>query len=196
MTAVSKASAEPSGVGQPGQEPSSSRLGQEPARQGWVLLSYRVPREPSTPRIAVWRTLKRLGVAQIGDGVVALPADPRTREQLEWVAVQVDEAGGASSVWLAQLASRAAERALMERMAAARAAEYEAIAAKAVAAARSGDPERARLVRGLRGQLRQVGRRDFFPPPQREQARAVVEALAQAVPATGRPAGVPEGVMR
>ncbi len=40
----------------------------------WVLLSYRLPREPSTPRIAVWRKLKRLGVAQISDGLVALPA--------------------------------------------------------------------------------------------------------------------------
>ena len=54
------------------------------------------------PRIAVWRALKRLGVVQLGDGLVALPADARTREQLEWVAVQVDEAGGTSSVWLAQ----------------------------------------------------------------------------------------------
>ena len=44
----------------------------------WVLLSYRIPREPSTPPIAVWRKLKRLGVGQIGDGVVALPADART----------------------------------------------------------------------------------------------------------------------
>jgi hypothetical protein len=27
----------------------------------WVLLSYRLPREPSTPRIGVWRKLERLG---------------------------------------------------------------------------------------------------------------------------------------
>ena len=155
----------------------------------WVLLSYRVPREPSTPRIAVWRTLKRLGVVQLGDGLVALPADARTREQLEWVAVQVDEAGGTSSVWLAQLTSRAAERALVARMAAARAVEYEAIGAKAGTAARLSEAERDRLVRGLRAQLRQVGRRDFFPPPQRQQARALVEALASGGPAAGAPSG-------
>jgi hypothetical protein len=41
----------------------------------WVLLSYRVPREPSTPRIAVWRKLKRLGAAHLSDGLVTLPAD-------------------------------------------------------------------------------------------------------------------------
>ena len=26
----------------------------------WVLLSYRIPREPSTPRITVWRKLERV----------------------------------------------------------------------------------------------------------------------------------------
>ena len=46
----------------------------------WVLLSYRLPREPSTPRITIWRKLKRLGVAQISDGLVALPADARAAE--------------------------------------------------------------------------------------------------------------------
>ena len=51
----------------------------------WVLLSYRLPREPSTPRIAVWRKLRRLGVAQISDGLVALPAAPG-------LGVEVDEA--------------------------------------------------------------------------------------------------------
>src|SRR5215213_9321310 len=52
----------------------------------WVLLTYRMPRDPSTPRISVWRKLKGLGVAQLGDGLHALPADARTREQPEWVA--------------------------------------------------------------------------------------------------------------
>ncbi len=41
----------------------------------WVLLSYRLPREPSTPRIGIWRKIKRLGVAYLADGLVALPAD-------------------------------------------------------------------------------------------------------------------------
>jgi hypothetical protein len=31
----------------------------------WILISYRIPREPSTKRIAVWRRLRRLGALQI-----------------------------------------------------------------------------------------------------------------------------------
>ena len=54
-----------------------------------MLLAYRLPREPSTPRIATWRKLKQLGVAQLLDGLVALPLDSRNRERLEWLADEV-----------------------------------------------------------------------------------------------------------
>jgi hypothetical protein len=37
----------------------------ESSQVRWVMLAYRLPREPSTPRITVWRKLKRLGVAQL-----------------------------------------------------------------------------------------------------------------------------------
>lgn len=144
----------------------------------WVLLSYRVPREPSTPRIAVWRALRRLGVAQIGDGLVALPADARTQEQLEWVAGQVVEAAGTATVWRATMTSRASERVVVKEMAAARAAEYQAVGDRARSLAGSPAVDRGRAVASLRRELRQVTRRDFFPPPEREEARALVEHLA------------------
>src|SRR5215470_12164372 len=105
----------------------------------WVLLCYRVPREPSAPRIAIWRKLKRLGVGQLGDGLVGLPADARTREQLEWVAEEVAEA-----------------------------------------ARDTGGAARAASLRRLRGELRRISRRDYFPPAARGRARVAVEALADA----------------
>jgi len=86
----------------------------------WVLLSYRLPREPSTPRITIWRKLKRLGVAQISDGLVALPADARTREHLDWIADEIIAADGTATVWLAQPASRGEERRLAQTTADAR----------------------------------------------------------------------------
>jgi hypothetical protein len=146
----------------------------------WVLLSYRMPREPSTPRIAVWRKLKRLGIAQLGDGLVALPAGPRTREQLEWVAEEVTDGGGSAAIWLARPATRAQEDQLAQVMAAARAAEYRAVIAAATGAAGDGDDPAARAsaVRRLRGELRAIQRRDYFPPAERDQAQAAVQALA------------------
>src|SRR5690349_3640754 len=122
----------------------------------WVLLCYRVPREPSAPRIAIWRKLKRLGVAQLGDGLVGLPADARTREQLEWVAGDVTEAGGSAGVWLARPVTLAQERGLAAAMAAARAAEYAVVAAEAGTAQAAGAAARAAALRRLRAELRRI----------------------------------------
>jgi hypothetical protein len=145
----------------------------------WVLLAYRLPREPSTPRITVWRKLERLGVARLGDGLVGLPADARTREQIDWLAQEIGEAGGTATVWLATPGSLGQERAVADAMRSARAAEYEAVAADARAASALGPGERARAVRRLRGELDRIGRRDFFPPAERDRARAAVDALAE-----------------
>jgi hypothetical protein len=144
----------------------------------WVLLSYRLPREPSTPRIAVWRKLRRMGVAQISDGLVALPAGARTREQLEWVAEEVTDGGGSAAIWLARPATRAQEDQLAKAMAAARAAEYRTVIAAAAEAAGADPAARASAVRRLRNELRGIQRRDYFPPAERHHAQAAVQALA------------------
>lgn len=144
-----------------------------------MLLVYRVPREPSTPRIAVWRTLRRLGVAQLADGLVALPLDARNRERLEWVAEQVVEAGGTAGVWLAEPAARRQEHTLVADLRAARAAEYARVVEEAdQAAGADGEVARRRAVRQLRRKLRDIRRRDYFPPDERQRARAAVERLA------------------
>ena len=151
----------------------------KPAAPGeWVLLTYRLPREPSTPRSTVWRKLRRLGVVQISDGLVALPADARTREQLDWIAVEVREAAGTANVWLARPTSQAHERELATTMAADRAAEYEAVREQAQATAGLDDARRERALRRLRGELRRIRRRDFFPPAERDAAVAAVEQLS------------------
>ena len=146
----------------------------------WCLLSYRMPREPSSPRIAVWRKLKRLGVAQIGDGLVGLPSDARTREHIDWIAQEIEENGGTALVWLAQPTSLSQERRLATEMSRARALEYRAV----LNAATEGDTltggARTRLVRNLRAELRRIERRDYFPPPERDQARLSVQYLAAA----------------
>jgi hypothetical protein len=142
----------------------------------WVLLSYRIPREPSTPRIAVWRRLKRLGVAQLGDGLVALPSDARTREHLEWVADAVRDADGDAMVWLARTVSATAQREVAQGLADARAAEYRAVIDEArQLAGQAVDP---RTLQRLRRELRRISRRDYFPPPERHEAKAAVDALA------------------
>ena len=50
----------------------------------WVLLVYKIPREPTSSRAQVWRKLKRLGALLLHDAVWVLPATPWTREQFQW----------------------------------------------------------------------------------------------------------------
>jgi hypothetical protein len=145
----------------------------------WVLLAYRLPREPSTPRIAVWRALKRLGAAQVVDGLVVLPADSRTREQLEWLAETVLEAGGDATIWIGQAGSAAQERAIADRMRAGVAAEYRKIAQDATAARSTSVGSRKRTLGRLRRELRRVRARDYFKAPEQVDATAMVEALAR-----------------
>src|SRR2546429_8319870 len=128
-------------------------------RLDWVLLAYRIPREPSTPRITVWRKLRRLGVVQLVDGLVALPADSRTKEQLEWVAEEVLDAGGEATVWTGRPGSAADERRLAVRMAAAVAEEYNAVAAVAADAGSGPLAARRRVAARPRREPPRAGRR-------------------------------------
>lgn len=145
----------------------------------WVLLAYRLPREPSTPRITLWRKLRRLGAVQVVDGLVALPADARTVEAFDWLAEEVVEAGGEAWTWRGTPGSKHQERALREQMTSAAAEEYAALLAEAKAV---DDPSR-RTVERLRRDLAKIEARDHFPPKEREQARRAVERLAAKVDA-------------
>jgi len=143
----------------------------------WVLLSYRLPREPSTPRIATWRKLRRLGVAQLNDGLVALPDDARTREQLEWLAGEIAEAGGTATTWLARPSVIQVGRDLVAELTRARAEEYNAITQEAKAALELGDSVRRAVKRRLLAELHRIGRRDYFPTAERTQAHDAVAAI-------------------
>jgi hypothetical protein len=143
--------------------------------QQWVLLSYRLPREPSTPRLALWRRLRKLGVAQLGDGLVALPYDARTKEHLEWNAAAVAEAGGEAIVWIAVPGSRRDTERLAREMRAARDAEYRVLCDEAAALA-VGEVDGRTLAR-MRRTLRDINRRDYFRARARDDARLAVNRL-------------------
>jgi len=146
-----------------------------------VLLAYKLPRDPSTPRSALWRKLRRLGAAQVLDGLAALPLDARNREQLEWLADEVVEAGGEATIWVGELASARQEREFAARMAEAVADDYAAVIADAADAQAEAAGQPRRTLRRLRRELRRIKARDYFPPSEREQAERAVEELAALV---------------
>ncbi len=141
----------------------------------WVLFAYRLPREPSTPRITLWRKLKRLGAVQLVDGLVALPSDPATVEAFDWLADEVVDAGGEAWTWRARSSKRQLAE-LRDRLSETIAEEYRAFVAEAEDVA----PTR-RAVTRLRRELHQIQSRDRFGVKEGEQARRAVERLANRV---------------
>jgi hypothetical protein len=152
----------------------------------WVLLAYRLPRIPSTPRSAVWRKLRRLGVAQLTDGLVALPADDRTREAFEWLAEEIIEFDGEATVWFGQPADAKTTTVMSERMTAAIVAEYQAVTEEATTTLADDAAVRRRVAARLRRELARIHARDFFPSSARSRAERAVDHLATT---TDRPAG-------
>jgi hypothetical protein len=146
-----------------------------------VLLAYRLPREPSTPRTAVWRKLRRLGAVQVLDGLAALPLDARNREQLEWLAEEIVEAGGEATIWVGELTSAAQERELARRMVEAVAAEYRTLIEQAATAREQPAGPRRRTLKRLRREVRRIRARDYFPPQERESALRALDELGALV---------------
>jgi hypothetical protein len=143
------------------------------------MLVYRIPREPSTPRIAVWRKLRKYGVFQLADGVVVLPASPRTREQFDWVAEEVVEAGGQAEVWTAAPTTKEQRDRMRAKLSEDRAAEYDEITDAAEAARSLPDPAgRTKKLTQLRRRMREIDKRTFYPTVQRDSAEAVLRELA------------------
>ena len=110
--------------------------------------------------------------------MVALPASPKTRERMEWLAEEAREVGGWAGVWLARPGLIALERKLAGRMAA---SEYSAVTEEAGAALALGEVARRRPLAGLRRDLGRIGERDYFPPPERHRAQAAVARLGDRV---------------
>lgn len=92
--------------------------------RAWLLLSYRVPRNPTSSRVHVWRKLKRLGAITLQDAVWVLPSTTHTREQFQWLAAEIQEMKGEAVLWEARLLLDEEDQKLTERFQAQTAAAY------------------------------------------------------------------------
>ena len=84
--------------------------------QSWLLFLYKVPHEPSSHRVYVWRKLKRLGALLLHDSVWALPMSSRSLAQFQELAGEISKLGGDSLVWEARLAVGKQDEALVQAL--------------------------------------------------------------------------------
>jgi hypothetical protein len=60
----------------------------------WLLLSYKVPPEPSSKRVSIWRRIKGLGAIYIQNGVCMLPKNDEHQRQFKIIQNDIVTIGG------------------------------------------------------------------------------------------------------
>ena len=68
----------------------------------WLLLLFSLPTNRNTERVAVWRRLRKIGAVQIKTSTYLLPDEPAQYEQFQWLAQQIRDYGGDSTLVRAQ----------------------------------------------------------------------------------------------
>jgi hypothetical protein len=132
----------------------------------WVVLVYKIPREPAAGRVYVWRKLKRLGALLLHDAVWLLPETPWTREQFQWLAVEIRELGGEALVWESRMVLPGQDDLLMQQFLVEVERDYQGI----LTALQQEDADLATLAR----QYQQVQARDYLQSPLGEQVRTAL----------------------
>ena len=75
-----------------------SRTVRRGAPLSWRVLIYRVPTEPASKRVAVWRDLKRLGALYLQQCVCVFPDLPGVVDDVDQVAAKIPALGGETFV--------------------------------------------------------------------------------------------------
>ena len=153
----------------------------------WLALTWRLPSDSSTPRVATWRTLRRVGAVLLTPGAAVVPYSEDLLEKLDWLAQSIEEAGGEAWVLPVQRLSDREEAEIRERQRKAREDEYESLARQArrlPAPSRSREGlARVRRERALsaleRGLVRVEARDHFHAAGKRDAERTIAGARAR-----------------
>ena len=135
----------------------------------WLLLVYKIPREPSANRVSIWRKLKRLGAISLHDALWVLPNKPNTREQLQWLVEEIEESGGEATLWESTPVSQKRHNALVWQFC----EQADKLYAKILKEAAKGKPDLTALSR----RYQQAEAISYFPS---DLAKKVREALIAA----------------
>ena len=93
----------------------------------WILLAYRIPSEPSRPRVALWRRLRSRGAIYLQNGVCLLPKTDSHIRVLKTIANDIKRANGDSVLVEATGFDGEQERLILNRFRAPRTREYRSL---------------------------------------------------------------------
>src|SRR5882724_3463622 len=95
----------------------------------WLLLLYALPTKRTTARVNLWRKLKRFGAIQLKTSAYVLPDDPAHYERFQWLATEIQDAGGEATLIRVAQIEGTSNAAIVQMFNDARAAEYKELVA-------------------------------------------------------------------
>jgi hypothetical protein len=155
----------------------------------WIAFSYSLSSKSSSPRVSIWRQLKRAGAVSPVGGVYILPAQESCSEAFGWLAQQVRQAGGEAVVMHVGQFEGLADQEAIALFRRARQEEYAEIAVQAEhveKAIHKEEDTEARMafkdeLDRLQRQLADVARIDYFGCPEKDLLAARLARLRMAL---------------
>jgi hypothetical protein len=168
----------------------------------WLAFSYSLNAQAaSTPRVTLWRRLKRLGAIAPTGSVYLLPAQDETWEAFQWLAQEIRSAGGEALVMRVEGFEELDEASVIALFNAVRAEEYAELETRLAAwEARSAEDKPDDLktdLDRLQKQHAEIARADYFHAPEgirlAERLNRAGRRLQPAEPEPEIPPADPEG---
>jgi hypothetical protein len=153
-------------------------------RRSWLLLLFSLPATHKTARVAIWRKLQKSGAIQIKTSTYLLPDTPAQYELFQWLAKQVNDYGGDSTLIRAQQIEGLSDARIVGLFNAARDSDYSALGenARKLAAPRATKRDKtfADELEKLRKAFRAIREIDFFDAPKAHVIESQVDRLERA----------------
>jgi hypothetical protein len=160
----------------------------------WLMLVHQLPPLPSNLRVRTWRRLQELGAIAVKQSVYVLPDTAESREDFEWLKVEIEGAGGEAVVYSADHVDPGAETALVEQFRHVRQQAYTELASELQRIQRAGasrpDPSgRRRNLARYRERFAAIERVDFFGSAGRDRVVTLLNDLEAGATSTAKGRG-------
>jgi hypothetical protein len=156
----------------------------------WVVFSYSLPsKSSSSPRVTLWRRLRRLGAVSPTGGTHVLPARADCVEAFQWLAQEVQHLGGQTLVMHVQQFEGLTEQQLINLFCSARKEDYSLIQQEAADLEKTlqgetgsvAQPQVQEALAKLQRQYADIVRIDYFNCPEKAVVEAQLARIIQAL---------------
>lgn len=155
----------------------------------WVAFSYSLPTKGgSSPRVAIWRRLRRLGSITIAGSVQVLPARDECLEALQWLAQEIRTSNGEAMTMRVTQIEGLTDQQIIAMFHSARMEDYHRIEThafdltKSLADRKKVDVSQARdTLNRLRRQYNDVLRIDYFACPEGKRLASLLDGIERSL---------------